>query len=64
MRKFALQKVLDKKGITQYRLAKSLKVSAAEVYRWCLPGYNPTLRTMDKIAKALNVKLDELVDLK
>ncbi len=64
MGRFALQKALDKKGCTQYKLAKILKVSAGEVFRWCQPSYNPTLKTMLRIAEVLDVGIEELVNKK
>ena len=62
MAKFVLQKVLDKKGWTQYALAKALKTTPAQVYAWCQPKCNPTMKTMVRIANELNVKLDDLVE--
>ncbi len=62
MAKFRLQKVLQKKGWTQYGLAKALKTTPAQVYAWCQPKCNPTMKTMVKIADTLGVKLDELVE--
>ncbi len=62
MAKLILQKVLDRKGITQYRFAKMLGISPGEAFRWCQEGYNPTLKTLIRIADVLNVGLDDLVD--
>ena len=61
MAKLILQKVLDRKRITQYGLAKRLKITPGEVFRWCQEDYNPTLQTLLRIADALEVGLDELV---
>lgn len=64
MAKFVLQKILDKKGITQYRFAKMLGITPGEAYRYCQEDYNPTLITLLKIADALKVRLDDLVQRK
>jgi len=61
MTKFVLQKVLDRKAITQYRFAKMIGITPGEAFRWCQEDYNPTLKTILRIADTLNVDLDDLV---
>lgn len=62
MGKLRVKQVLRKKGITQYKLAQILKVTPNEIGRLCQEDYNPTLRTLLRVAEALDVGLDELVE--
>lgn len=61
MAKFRLKSVLDREGVTGYELAKRLEITPSEVYRMCKPDYNPTLATLSKVAEALGVAIDELI---
>ena len=60
MAQFNLKQVLRQQEMSQYKLAKLLGVSTAEVYRWTQKNYNPTLKTMALIADGLDVSLDDL----
>ena len=61
MTNFVLAKVLKKKRMSQYKLAKLMNVTTAEVYRWCQNEYNPTLKTMLRLSEVLQVPLNQLV---
>jgi transcriptional regulator with XRE-family HTH domain len=58
---FTLKTVLKEKEVTQYRLAKLLDVETNHVTRWCKKDHNPTLKTMNRIAEALNCKVSDLL---
>jgi len=60
--KFTLEKILKKKGWSQYKLAKELGLTTAQVFVLCKSGANPTMKTMVDLARALNVSLDDLVE--
>ncbi len=62
MAKFYLNKVLEQRGVTQYNLSQLLGVSTGVVSRWCSEGYNPTLKTLNKLAKALGVRIADLME--
>lgn len=55
--------LMDKRGITFYRLSKVTGISLTTLYRWkSADKFNPTFKSMCKIADALDVSLDELRD--
>lgn len=55
--------LMDNKGITFYRLSKVTGISLTTIYRWKnADKFNPTFKSMCKIADALDVSLDELRD--
>lgn len=57
-----LKKYRSKIGISQDRLSKLANVSANTITKIELEEKpNPTLETLQKIAKALNVKIDDLI---
>lgn len=59
---FVIKNIREKKGITIYRLSKITGINRP--YLTELENnkkFNPSLRTMYKIAHALNVKMDDLV---
>jgi transcriptional regulator with XRE-family HTH domain len=62
MAHFVLKKVLEQKGWSQYRLARELGVSAGEVHRWVKEDYNPTLKTLSRIADVMDVRIEELIE--
>ena len=56
-----LKKLREKKGLSQYRLAKLADVANNTIIKIEQgENINPTLATLKKIAKALGVGLDEL----
>lgn len=55
--------LMNKQGVTFYRLSKVTGISLTTLYRWKnADKFNPTFKSMCKIADALNVSLDELRD--
>lgn len=56
-----LAEVLKKKGISKRRFAKMLGVQYAGVFRYFRPGYDPKLSTLTRWAKALKVKVRDLI---
>ena len=53
--------VLAEKKRTNKWLAEQLGKDPATVSKWCTNSWQPTLETMMKIAKLLEVELNELV---
>jgi len=62
MSKFALAKVLKKNQMSQYKLAKLLGVTTADVYRWTRSNYNPTLKTMLMLSEALDMPIERFIE--
>lgn len=60
--KFRLKKVLKEKDVSQYELAKRLGVHTNNVSRMVKPGYNPTLKTLNKLADALGCKVTDFIE--
>jgi XRE family transcriptional regulator, regulator of sulfur utilization len=56
-----LKEIREEKGVTQDNIAMSLGVSRGFISKIENGKTNPTLSTMTKIAKALNVTTDELL---
>ena len=50
-----LKHVLEKYGVSQYSLAKSLGVERTNVYRWVHELRDPTAETLLDIVKALKI---------
>ena len=57
-----LREVMDEKGISSYRLAKLLDKNASNVFVYLQKDYNPTLRTLEKLAIILDCKVCDLID--
>lgn len=62
MAKIVLAKILKKKGLSKYRFAQLLGQPAYTVYPYFSKDFNPTLRTLEKIARALKVAIHELIE--
>lgn len=58
MQELRIKEIMQKKGITQKKLAEDIGVAEISLSR-SLRG-NPTLETLEKIATALNVPITEL----
>ena len=56
----SLRKVMDEKGITEYRMTKDLKVSRNSYFNWS-KGSNPRLSTLIVLADYFDCSLDYLV---
>lgn len=55
-----LEKILAEKGLKQSWLAKKINKSPAEVNRWVKGRVIPIYVNMNKIAKALNIPIEEI----
>ncbi|MGF7049116.1 transcriptional regulator with XRE-family HTH domain [Paenibacillus sp. DS2015] len=56
-----VDKLLESKGWTLYRLSKESKVSMTVIYNLGSREHGPTAETLIKIADALGVKVDALL---
>lgn len=57
-----IKNLREKQGISQDRLSKLADISSNTVAKLELDeSPNPTIETLQKIAKALNVKVDDLI---
>lgn len=57
-----IKNLREKQGISQDRLSKLADISSNTVAKLELDDSpNPTIETLQKIAKALNVKVDDLI---
>jgi ribosome-binding protein aMBF1 (putative translation factor) len=59
--KLQIEKVLEKKGMSKRQFAKLIVEDYGNVFRFFRPGYDPKLSTLNKWAKALNVKVKDLL---
>ena len=55
-----LEKILKDKGIKQVWLAREIRKSPAELNRWLKGKRRPSYENMIKIAKALNISVEEI----
>ena len=55
-----LEKILKEKGVKQAWLAKKINKSPAELDRWLKGKRIPTYENMCKIAKAVNVPVEDI----
>jgi site-specific DNA-adenine methylase len=60
MAELLLAEVLKKKKVSKRKFAKMIKTHYREIFRYCEPGYDPKLSTLEKWAKALNVRIRDL----
>lgn len=60
MVRLVVRQLLKKKGISVRKFAKMIKSDYPSMFRALKPTANPTLRTMEKWAKALDVKIFDL----
>ena len=56
-----IRRIREEKGMTQIELCRKLKVDRAYMSNVENGKKNPTLSTIEKIAKALGVSLEELM---
>lgn len=55
-----IKRIREAKGISQYALAKTLNISQQSVDQWERSLTNPRKNNIAKLAKVLNVSIDEL----
>jgi transcriptional regulator with XRE-family HTH domain len=60
MPKLLLASVLKKKKLSKREFAKRLEIHYRMVFRYCRPGYDPKLSTLEKWAKVLKVPIRHL----
>jgi transcriptional regulator with XRE-family HTH domain len=56
-----IEKLLESKGWTKYRLSKESGVSMTVIYSLASKESGPTAETLLKLANALGVTIDEIV---
>jgi len=57
-----LKQYRESRGLTQEALAKKAGLSRAYIARLEIGRHNPTLSTLEKLAKALKVKVGKLLE--
>ncbi len=57
-----LKKIIFEKNITQKDLAEKLGVAQAMISQWLVGDRNPTLKTLKKLADALEVPVSYFID--
>jgi DNA-binding Xre family transcriptional regulator len=64
MVKYRLKKVLKEKGVSQGKLSRMADVSLSTIQRLSAEGstYNVSLEVLERIAKALGVKISDLYE--
>jgi transcriptional regulator with XRE-family HTH domain len=62
MAKFVLAKVLKRKRLSKRQLAKLMGKPYFSVFRLFRTGYNPTLKSMNEIAEALQCRVRDLLE--
>lgn len=62
MVKLRLAAILKRKKLSKRQFAKLIHVRYENVFRLFRPKYNPKLRTLEKYARALNVRLRDLFE--
>lgn len=61
MAKLQISEVLRKKAMSKRELAKRMGIDYRRVFSMFRPTFNPTLKTLERIAKALGVKVTDLI---
>lgn len=63
MVRLRVKELLEQKGISQGKLSRMSDISISTISRVCTdPSYSPTLNTLERIAKALNVPISDLYE--
>lgn len=57
-----LKALMDKQGITCYRVAKGIEVSEPAVHAWVDGRCEPKLKNLKKLAKFFNVPLEYFIE--
>lgn len=61
MAKLILGEVLKKRKLSKRQFAKRLGAHYHSVFQFFRPGYNPTLKTLERWAKAIGCKVRDLI---
>lgn len=56
------RQIIEKKGITAYQVSKGTGVATATLTSWKNGEYTPKMDKLQKIAKYLDVKLEDLIE--
>jgi transcriptional regulator with XRE-family HTH domain len=59
--KIILSEILKRQNVSKRQLAMRMGIPYAQVFKYFQAGFNPTLKTLARIAKALGVKVSELI---
>lgn len=59
-----LKEILEKRGVKQSQLSKMMGISTVSLSRWSTGKSQPSLETVVRICQILDVKIDELVQIK
>lgn len=59
-----IQKILDERGITPYKMCKETGIGTATYSSWKTKGTQPQIDKVIKIAEYLEISLDELAGIK
>jgi predicted transcriptional regulator len=62
MAKIILEKILEKKKISKRQFSKKMGMIYSNVFRIFRPGYDPKFSTLVDWAKALDVKVKDLIE--
>ena len=64
MVKYRLKEVLKEKGVSQGKLSRMTNVSLSTIQRLSVEGstYNVSMEVLEKIAKALGVRISDLYE--
>jgi DNA-binding Xre family transcriptional regulator len=64
MVKYRLKEVLKEKGVSQGKLSRMTNVSLSTIQRLSVEGstYNVSIEVLEKIAKALGVRISDLYE--
>jgi transcriptional regulator with XRE-family HTH domain len=59
--KIVLKEILKTKRLSKRQLAIRMGIPYAQVFRFFRKGWNPTIKTLERIAKAAGVKIVDLI---
>jgi transcriptional regulator with XRE-family HTH domain len=63
MVRLKVKRVIEQRGISMGKLSRLSDISFSTIRRVCNdPTYSPTLNTLERIAKALNVPISDLYE--
>jgi len=61
MARLVIKKAMQERGVSQYRLAQILKMDAKNLSRMIGPDGNITFYNLNRIARALGLKVRDLI---
>lgn len=57
-----IRKALEERGVSQYELAKRLGLQTQHITKMVKPEFNPTFKTLTRIAEAVGCSVSDLID--